>query len=151
MPVNKQFDFGVSQSGLPHQSFDFSNISRAQLQYPLDLESEGALRSVLANIVRELNEPKSVVLASGATSFVVSSNVMVVSASALVTIATITEGYEGQILTLIFLDGNVTITDDPAGTVNTVNLSAAFTSTANDVMQLVFQNRSWREVSRSTN
>ena len=151
MPVNKQFDFGVSQSGFPHQSFDFSNVSRAQLQYPLDLESEGALRSVLANIVRELNEPKSVVLASGATSFVASSNVMVVSASALVTIATITEGYEGQILTLIFLDANVTLTDTGTGANNTFNLSAAFTSTANDTIQFVFRNRSWFETSRSVN
>lgn len=67
------------------------------------------------------------------------------------TVATITGGAIGQILILVFVDGLVTITDDATGNNNTVNLSAAFTGNANDIMMLISDGTSWREVSRSVN
>lgn len=88
---------------------------------------------------------------AGATSFNVTSNYMVLTGAAAVTIATIVGGYEGQILTLQFKDANVTITDDATGALNTINLSAAFTSSAEDTMQLIYDNISWREIGRSVN
>ncbi len=67
------------------------------------------------------------------------------------TLATITGGVIGQRLTIIFTDANVTITDDGTSATNTVNLSAAFTSTANDTLTLIYDGTSWRETARSVN
>ena len=67
------------------------------------------------------------------------------------TIATITGGIDGMTLTLTFVDALITLTDDNTSTANTINLSAAFTSTANDILVLEFDGTSWREVSRSVN
>lgn len=91
-------------------------------------------------------------LAAAATTIAETANVMTITGDAGAnTIATITGGLSGQILTLIFTDALVTITDDATGNANTVNLSAAFTSTANDTLTLVFNGTSWREVARSVN
>lgn len=96
--------------------------------------------------------PTSVTIAAAAATFAVASNVVTVTGDAGAnTVTTITGGVSGQILTLIFADGLVTITDDAGGGANTINLSAAWTSSANDVMQLVFNGTSWREASRSVN
>lgn len=129
-------------------------MNRAQIQYPLDPESEGALREFLEKhfpsyLARSRKD--SLTVPAGATSFSVTSNFMVVTGAAGVTIGTILGGYEGQILTLQFTDANITITDTGTAAANTVNLSAAFTSTANDTMQLIFDGASWFEVGRSTN
>lgn len=67
------------------------------------------------------------------------------------TIATITGGLEGQFLALQFVDALVTVTDTAASTADTVNLSASFTSTANDILFLFFDGNKWFEVSRSVN
>jgi len=67
------------------------------------------------------------------------------------TIATITGGLAGQIIILVFVDGLVTITDDATSNANTVNLSAAFTSSANDIIMLISDGTSWREISRAIN
>lgn len=67
------------------------------------------------------------------------------------TLATITGGQSGQTLTLLFVDALVTITDTDAATANTVDLSAAFTSTARDTLMLIFDGNKWIEVSRSVN
>ncbi len=126
---------------------------RAQLQHPLDPQSEGALREFLErNFPSYLARSRkdSLIILAGATSFNVTSNYMIVSGAA-VTIATILGGYEGQILTLEFIDANITITDTGTGALNTINLSAAFTSSANDTMQLIYNGTSWREVCRSVN
>jgi len=88
---------------------------------------------------------------AGATSFNITSNYMVLTAGAGVTIATLVGGYEGQIITLEFKDVNVTITDDATSALNTVNLSGAFTSSAEDTMQLIYNGTSWREICRSVN
>lgn len=127
---------------------------RGQLQYPLDLESEGALKFALENVEKDVIRKRTraqVLLPAGATSFDVASDYMVLTAPGAVNIATIKGGREGQILTLQFTDANVTITDTATGAADTVNLSAAFTSTANDTMQLLFDGTSWREISRSAN
>lgn len=67
------------------------------------------------------------------------------------TIATITGAKPGQILTLLFVDALVTITDTDAHTADTIDLSAAFTSADDTVLQLVYNGTSWYEVSRSVN
>ena len=91
-------------------------------------------------------------LAAAVTTLAITNNVVTVTGDAGGnTLSTITGGIDGQILTLIFVDALVTITDDATAAANTVNLSAAFTSTANDTMQIVFNGTSWREVSRSVN
>jgi hypothetical protein len=96
--------------------------------------------------------PTSVTVANGAATFAVASNVVTVTGDAGGnTVATITGGLAGQLLTLIFVDTKVTITDTDAATANTVNLSAAFTSAANTVLQLVHNGTKWLEVSRSVN
>lgn len=131
-----------------------SNFQRSQLQYPLDAESKGtlklALEDVEKDVIRKRNRVQFTIL-SGATSFNVASDYMVLTAQAAVTIAKIGGGREGQILVLEFTDANVTITDDATSAADTVNLSAAFTSTADDTMQLLYNGISWREVSRSVN
>lgn len=70
------------------------------------------------------------------------------------TIATITGGVAGEVLTLIFVDANVTITDTNAHTANTVDLAGDgvdLTSADDTVLQLMFDGTSWYEVSRSVN
>lgn len=125
---------------------------RFQLQYPLDLESIATLKPAIERLAQERREIQAIIIPSGATSFEVRGEVMVVTAAAGVTIATIVDSmYDGFELTLIFTDTNVTITDDATGAKNTINLSGAFTSTANDVMKLIYRNLSWYEVGRSVN
>lgn len=64
------------------------------------------------------------------------------------TITTIDFGYEGMVISLLFTDANITLNE--AGN---IALSGAFTSTGNDVMQLMFlsDTGTWCEVSRSVN
>lgn len=127
---------------------------RAQLEYPLDLESEGALKSALENVQKDVIHRSNRIqttLLSGATSFNVASSYMVMTAQAAVTIAKIGGGREGMILTLQFTDANITITDDATGAADTVNLSVAFTSSADDTLSLIFSGVSWRETSRAVN
>lgn len=91
-------------------------------------------------------------LGAAATTFAATSNVMTITGDGGGnTIATITGGINGQLLTLIFVDGNVTITDDNTHASDSVDLSAAFTSADDTVLQLVYDGTSWYEISRSTN
>ena len=91
-------------------------------------------------------------LAAAATVIVATSNTMTITGDGGAnTVATITGGLSGQVLTLIFVDGNVTITDTDAHTANTVDLSAAFTSADDTVIQLIFDGTSWYEINRSVN
>lgn len=147
-----EFNFGENQ-----QSFGQSpvpvGIQRAQLQYPLDAQSEGALKLALENVLKDVilrSNRVQLTLVSGSTSFNVASNYMVLTAQGACTIATIGGGREGMTLTLEFTDANVTITDTGTGAAETVNLSAAFTSSANDIIQLKHNGTSWREVGRQT-
>lgn len=132
---------------------DIQTIQRAQLQYPLDAESEGTLKLSLENVLKDVIIRRNRVLftiASGATSFSVASSYMVVTGAAAVTIARIGGGREGMILTLQFTDGNVTITDDATTTADTVNLDAAFTSANNEILQLLHDGTKWREIARAS-
>ncbi len=91
-------------------------------------------------------------LAASATTFAVTSNVATVTGDGGGnTVATITGGVSGMVLTLIFTDALITITDTAANTADTVNLSAAFTSSAADTMTLVHNGTKWFEVARSVN
>ncbi len=67
------------------------------------------------------------------------------------TISEIIGGVSGQILTLLFTDALITITDTNSATANTINISSAFTSTANDTLTLIFDGNKWFEISRSIN
>ena len=125
--------------------------SRYQLEYPLDLESIGGLREPNRMLYQERRRVQALTILSGAVTFAVAGEVMLITGAAGVTIATITGGYNGQQLTLIFTDANITITDTAAATLDTVNLSAAFTSTANDVLVLINDGVKWIEMSRSLN
>ncbi|TSA53232.1 MAG: right-handed parallel beta-helix repeat-containing protein [Actinobacteria bacterium] len=62
------------------------------------------------------------------------------------TITMFDDGTPGQEITIYFADANTTITDG-----GNLKLSAAFTSTADDTMQLVFTAGVWYELSRSVN
>ena len=91
-------------------------------------------------------------LGSGATTLAVASRVVKLTGHASGnTIATITGGISGMSLVIIFVDALVTITDTDAPTANTVNLSAAFTSSANDTLSLVYDGTKWFETARSVN
>lgn len=94
----------------------------------------------------------SVTLAAAATTLAATRNVVKVTGDAGGnTIATITGGVSGALLTLIFVDALVTITDTAAATADTINTSAAFVSSANDTMTLVFDGNKWFEVARAVN
>jgi len=124
------------------------------MQYKFDLKTEGMLRLFLEKFFPSYKarfRKDKLTIQSGATSFNLTSNYMVLTGAAAVTISKIIGGYEGQILTLEFTDGNITITDTETGAADTVDLSAAFTSSANDTMQLIYDGTSWREISRSVN
>ena len=91
-------------------------------------------------------------LGSGATSFTITSNVMAVTADAGTnTIATIIGGKSGLFLTIICRNAGLIITDNDTGTADTINISAAFTGTANDTITLVSDGTSWYETSRAVN
>jgi len=96
---------------------------------------------------------KTATLGVGVTAIAVgASNVMTITGDGGGnTIATITGGRDGQVLTLIFVDANVTITDDNSHASNSVDLSAAFTSADDTVLQLIYDGTSWYEISRSVN
>ena len=146
-----QFNFGENQA---NSTIPMVPNQRGQISYPLDSESLGTLRLALENVLKDIIVRHNRILLtvpSGATSFVIVSNYTVLTGAAAVTIATIGGGKEGMELVLEFADANITITDNATGGADTVNLSAAFTSTTNDVLRLLYNGTSWREISRSVN
>lgn len=62
------------------------------------------------------------------------------------TITTFDNGHPGQEIVIIFTDANTTIAET-----DNIKLSAAFTSTADDTMRLLFDGTSWFETARSVN
>lgn len=62
------------------------------------------------------------------------------------TITTFDDGYKGQIITIIFTTANTTIAET-----GNIKLSAAFTSTADDTMSLIYDGTNWYELARSVN
>jgi len=138
------FDFGSKIEGEDTQP---KVVQRSQLAYPPDQQSEQIIKEVIKKNLSVLNRVQGITLQSGDISFDVrNSDLMSITASASVTIATITNGYDGQFLTLIFNDGNVTITHDNSGDDNTVNLgSEDFTSAQFSTLTLVFDGASWTQ------
>jgi hypothetical protein len=97
------------------------------------------------------NDSASTLVAAATTLAVTSNFATITGAAGGNTVATITGGVAGMRVTLLFVDALVTITDTAAATANTVNLSAAFTSSANDTVELIHNGTKWFEVSRSVN
>ena len=92
-------------------------------------------------------------LGAGATTFAVTNSFVRLTGNAGTnTIATITGGVSGQTLVLMFADALVTITNsDSIISPNTIDLSAAFTSSARDTLTLIHDGNKWIETSRSIN
>lgn len=124
----------------------------------LTLKFTGASSANTSTTLKEVgfSDPNAgistIALGSGATTFAITQARHVIDGDGGGnTIATITGGTAGMILVLRFVDASVTITDTGTGAANTVDLSAAFTSSANDILTLLFDGTSWYEVSRSVN
>jgi hypothetical protein len=94
-------------------------------------------------------------LGVGVTTFAITSNLVTLTGDGGGnTVATITGGLDGQLLTIIFVDGNITITDTDAHTANTVDLAGTatdLTSADDTTLQVVYDGTSWYETSRSVN
>jgi hypothetical protein len=105
----------------------------------------------IAGIVHQDSVP-TVTLAAAAATFVATRNVNVVDCDVGGnTIATITGDQAGMVFCMHFVDASCTVTDTAAATADTVNLSAAFTSSADDVLCLVHNGTKWYETSRAVN
>jgi len=95
---------------------------------------------------------KPITLGVAATTFAVTANGMTVTGDGGAnTLATITGVTNGGFLTLIFVDGLVTITDDNTHAADSIDLSAAFTGADDTTLRLEHDGVSWYEVSRSVN
>jgi hypothetical protein len=83
-----------------------------------------------------------------ATPSVKLANIFTVTYSGAATITNFTEGLIGQEITIIFMNGNTTVQDNA-----TVQLAGGtnFVGTTDDVLKLVYDGTTWREVSRSIN
>lgn len=94
----------------------------------------------------------AVTLGAAATTFAITDTFMTITGDAGAnTLATITGAGAGQILTLLFVDALVTVTDDNTHAADSIDLSAAFTSADDTTLQLIYNGTSWYEVSRSVN
>lgn len=108
------------------------------------LESE-SLKSDVKELQPEMNRVQALPLKSGDISFDVrNSDRMLLSSSAAVSIVTITNGYNGQLFSLIFDDSNVTLVHDATGGRDTLNLGGSnFTGANGNVINLLFNGTSW--------
>jgi hypothetical protein len=101
---------------------------------------------------RTASKNAPVTLGAAATTFAAGSSFVVVTGDAGANVvATITGGFEGMRLILLFVDALVTITDDNGHGADTVDLSAAFTSADDAVLELIHDGTSWYEIGRSVN
>jgi len=85
-------------------------------------------------------------LSDNTTPPVTGSNVFKCTPASPTTITNFTNGTAGQLLTLIFTNGNATLTDG-----GNFRLASNFTSTVDDVLRLVYDGTVWYEVGRSSN
>lgn len=138
-----KFKFGENLDRVSQQIQPLS-LSEA-VSYPLDAVSTEVVKKITEEFLPEIGRTQSIDLASTDISFDVrNTDTMKLVASAAVTIATITNGYNGQVLTLVFDDANVTLTDDSTGAANTIDLGGAdYVSTPNTTLDLVFDGESW--------
>lgn len=118
----------------------------------IDFFTANISRFVISSTGMNGTPAQSVTLGAGSTTFATTSNVINLTGNGGGnTLATITGGINGGVLTIMFNDALITITDTDAHTANTIDLSAAFTSADDKILQLVYIASSWYEVSRSTN
>ena len=97
---------------------------------------------------------EAITLAAAATTFAADGTLCEITGDAGTnTIATITgeRAFAGARLVLLFVDGNVTITDDNSHAADSVDLSAAFTSADDTTLDLMHDGTSWYEIGRSVN
>lgn len=93
---------------------------------------------------------QSATLGAAATTLAITSNVIQVTGdTGGNTLSTITGGFDGQVIKLLFVDAKVTITDTDAHTANTVDLESPFVSADDATLTLVFDGTSWYEIARS--
>lgn len=153
---------GLSQLDITEGFINFEATSAASAVNPISsLTTPGIISGFVRGEVNGVDawiptygDPGTpeITLAAAVTTFAVVGDYMEITGDAGAnTLATITGGVKGMLLTLKFVDGLVTVTDTAAATVDTVNLSAAFTSSADDTMQLIHDGNKWFEVSRSVN
>jgi hypothetical protein len=91
-------------------------------------------------------------LTNGTTTLAVSQNAVNVTCQGSPNaIATITGAAGPMYFTMKFTDSNCSFTDSSAHTSNTIDIGAAFTSTASDTLTLWFDGTSWYEAARSVN
>lgn len=81
-----------------------------------------------------------------ATPSVSAGNIFKTANSGATSISTFDDGVAGQEILVIFTDANTSIVES-----GNVRLSAAFTSSADDTMRLIYDGTNWFEVSRSVN
>ena len=96
---------------------------------------------------------ESATLATGVTTYAVTSRVVTLTGDGAATIGTIT-GANAGIYTFIFVDANITITDTDEAVANKIDLAETatdFTSADDTTLTLVYNGKSWFEVSRSVN
>ena len=97
---------------------------------------------------------QEITLAAAATTFSAKQKLVVVTGDGGGnTVATITGPMTqaGNVIRLLFVDTNVTITNDNTHAADSVDLSAAFTSADDTVLEIMYDGTSWYEVSRSVN
>ena len=118
----------------------------AEFEEPIQPLETASFETDVKELQSELNRVQALTLKSGDITFEVrNSNAMSISASATVSITTITNGYNGQLLILLFSDSNVTFVHDASGAKNTINLKGTdITSVANGVIMLVSDGTSWK-------
>ena len=115
-----------------------------------DFEFIGSGTAIFGEIIEQMNGTNT--LAAAVTTFAIDSNIMTITGDGGGnTIATITGPANATNLTLVFVDANITITDDNTHAADSVDLSAAFTSADDTTLQLVYNGTSWYETGRSTN
>ncbi len=121
--------------------FQWSNRFRTCLQMELDFEQMATGK-------------QEITLAAAATTFAANEKLVVVTGDGGGnTIATITgaQAQAGSTIRLLFVDTNVTITNDNTHAADSIDLSASFTSADDAVLEIVYDGTSWYEVSRSVN
>ena len=142
--VTNQYGFYVEEAlTRAGTNWAFYSAGATASRFGGDVQTGGAIAS----------DDSAVTIADAATTFAVSTNFATVTGDAGgdETIATITGGQVGMVLTLLCADALWTLTDTAANTADTVNLSAAFTAAANTTLTLVHNGTKWFETARSVN
>jgi hypothetical protein len=130
--------------------FQTNNTERARItsggDFGIGTSSPQAMLDVAGRARGGLTNRKGVYTAGATTPSVSGVSYLDVSNSSATTITNFTNGVEGQLLYLLFRDGNTTITRNNAYLAGGTN----FTSAANATLLLISDGTSWYEVSQST-